>query len=80
MKVSRQFKENFTAIGFFVLSLVVLLLCVVWVLKASPIAALIFGVLLVIGLSFGAYELAARLLKSRAERERNNTTQPHHRP
>jgi uncharacterized membrane protein (DUF485 family) len=78
MKVSRQFKENFTAIGFFALSVFVLVVCLVTVLSASQIAgttlgimlAACFGLLLVALVVFGVYQIVVIVVRARAERDR----------
>lgn len=78
MPVSKQFKENFTAIGFFVVSVIVLVVCLVTVLQASQInrtalgilLAIFFGLLLVALVIFGIYQIFAIVIRARAEREK----------
>jgi uncharacterized protein with PQ loop repeat len=78
MPVSKQFKENFTAIGFFVVSVLVLVVCLVTVLKASRIAdtalgillAAFLGLLLVALVLFGIYQIIAIVFRARAERQK----------
>ncbi|GEM_PF-3431980 len=78
MPVSKQFKENFTAIGFFVVSVIVLVVCLVTVLQASQInrtalgilLAIFFGLLLVALVIFGIYQIFAIVIRARAEQEK----------
>lgn len=80
MPVSRQFKENFTAIGFFLLSVFVLVVCLVTVLRASRLANTALGVLLAIALGlllvalilFGIWQIIVIIVRARAEREKRN--------
>jgi large-conductance mechanosensitive channel len=82
MKVSRQFKENFTAIGFFLLSVFVLVVCLVTVLSASRLAntalgillAVVLGFLLVALILFGIWQIIVIVVRARSEREKKPPT------